>query len=107
MTQLHEIIEVPAPLEQAFRYTADFTHIEQWDPGVTESRKLSFGPLGLGSRFRVVIRSGFSRTPMEYEVTAFEPPHRVVLEGEGGCSARCPLKDLRRRTPSYVTFPIG
>ncbi|MBT8057987.1 MAG: SDR family NAD(P)-dependent oxidoreductase [Gammaproteobacteria bacterium] len=84
MKQLHEVIEVPAPLEQAFRYTADFANIEQWDPGVTESQKISTGPLGPGSRFRVVVKAGLSRTAMEYVIKEFEPPHRIVLEGEGG-----------------------
>ena len=41
MTHLQETIEVPRPIAEAFRYTSDFGNIEQWDPGVIESEKLS------------------------------------------------------------------
>ncbi len=84
MTHLKETIEVKAPLQQAFRYTADFANIEQWDPGVTRSRRLDDGPLREGSRFQVTVKAGLSPTDMEYVVTDFEPPHRIVLQGRGG-----------------------
>ena len=45
MKQLHEVIEVPRSCAEAFRYTANFGLIEQWDPGVTESEKLTGGAL--------------------------------------------------------------
>ena len=83
MTRLQETIEVPRAIGEAFRYTSDFSNIEQWDPGVTESSRLDAGPVARGSRFRVVVKAGLSRTPMDYVVTAYEPPRRVVLEGRG------------------------
>lgn len=84
MTRLQETIEVPRPLAEVFEYVSNFSHIEQWDPGVAESVRLTPGPLGVDSRFRVVVRFGLSSTPMEYLIRVYEPPHRVVLEGEGG-----------------------
>jgi dehydrogenase/reductase SDR family protein 12 len=83
MKRLREVIEVPRNAAEAFRYTADFGLIEQWDPGVTESEKLTAGALGVGSRFRVVVRSGLGTSEMYYTITRWEPPLRVVLEGEG------------------------
>lgn len=83
MKHLHEIIEVPAEITDAFRYVADFGRISEWDPGVTESARLTPGPVGEGSRFRVLVRAGLGHTEMEYAITAFEPPYRVVLEGSG------------------------
>lgn len=84
MTRLHEIITVPRPIDEVFRYTSNFANIEQWDPGVSESEKLTAGAVGEGSEFRVVVTSGLSSTPMIYRVTRFEPPNSVVLEGSGG-----------------------
>jgi len=55
VTTLHEIIEVPRPIDEAFRYTSDFGNIEQWDPGVNASEKLTPGPVNTGSEFRVVV----------------------------------------------------
>ena len=84
MTHLQETIEVPRPIAEAFRYTSDFGNIEQWDPGVIESEKLSSAPLQVGTEFRVVVKYGLSTTQMHYVITAYEPPTRVVLEGMGG-----------------------
>jgi len=83
MKHLHEVIEVPASLEEAFRFTSDFSRIAQWDPGVTESGKLTPGPIGEGSRFRVVVKAGLGTSEMNYTILRYEPPQRVVLEGVG------------------------
>lgn len=83
MIRLQEKIQVDRPIREAFGYTADFGNIEQWDPGVTESLKLTPGPVGLGTEYRVVVKSGLWRTPMRYVVREYAPPRRVVLEGKG------------------------
>jgi NAD(P)-dependent dehydrogenase (short-subunit alcohol dehydrogenase family) len=84
MTRLQETIEVPRPIEEAFHYTSNFANIEQWDPGVSESFKLTSGPVGVGTSFRVTVSFGPTNTPMEYTVTKYEPPYGIILEGEGG-----------------------
>jgi len=84
MTRLQQTILVPCPIEAAFRYTADFGNIEQWDPGVSESERLTPGPLRAGSAFRVRVVFGPSSTDMEYVVRELDPPRRIVLEGGGG-----------------------
>jgi NAD(P)-dependent dehydrogenase (short-subunit alcohol dehydrogenase family) len=83
MKQLHEVITVPRERAEAFRFTANFGLIDQWDPGVTESEKLTAGPVREGSRFRVVVKAGLGTTEMQYVIKHFEPSRRVVLEGEG------------------------
>jgi len=84
MTRLQETIEVPRAIDDVFRYVANFSNIEQWDPGVRASEKLTSGPVGQGTEFRVVVNSGLSSTSMIYRITHYEPPRRVVLEGHGG-----------------------
>ena len=93
MKRLHEVIEVPRNAAEAFRYTADFGLIEQWDPGVTESEKLTPGAVALGSRFRVVIKAGMGTSEMHYTITRWEPPYRVVLEGEASVLATDRIAD--------------
>jgi len=80
--RLQEAIEVARPVEEAFSYASDFSNIAQWDPGVAESRKTSPGAIGVGTTFALLIRFGPRRIPMDYTVTVYEPPHRVVLEGK-------------------------
>ncbi len=73
-------IEVPKPLEETFEYLSDFANTRDWDPGVVEAEPLVEGPVDVGSLFRVVARFLGRDVELRYEVTAFEPPKRVVLE---------------------------
>jgi len=75
-------VRTPMPAEDAFAYLADFSTTSEWDPGITEAERLDDGPLGIGSRFRVVARSLGRDVPFVYEVTAYEPPQRIELRGE-------------------------
>ncbi len=77
-------VPVPTPVEAAFAYTADFSNIAKWDPGVVESRMVSDSPVGLDSKFELLVAFGPRRIPMTYTITAYEPSRRVVLEGIGG-----------------------
>jgi NAD(P)-dependent dehydrogenase (short-subunit alcohol dehydrogenase family)/uncharacterized protein YndB with AHSA1/START domain len=81
LTHLHETIDVPCPIDLAFSYTSNFANIEQWDPGVVASKRLSSGPIGKGSEFEVTVKFGPRSTAMHYTILDYEPPHRVVLEG--------------------------
>ncbi len=83
MTRLHEVIEVPTPPAEAFAYVADFSSAQEWDPGVDSARKLDDGPVEVGTKFEVVVKTGPTTQRMEYVVEALEPPSRVVLRGEG------------------------
>ncbi len=88
MTRLHEIIETPLPIEESFAFIADFANSQHWDPGVATSERIDDGPVGLGSRYSLGVRMRGRVAPMEYRITAFEAPNRVVLTGEGsGVSA--------------------
>jgi carbon monoxide dehydrogenase subunit G len=88
MTRLHEIIETPLPVEDAFAFVADFANSQHWDPGVATSERIDDGPVGLGASYRLGVRMRGRVAPMEYRITTFEAPRRVVLTGEGsGVSA--------------------
>jgi carbon monoxide dehydrogenase subunit G len=83
MTRLHERIQTPLPIDETFTFIADFANAMHWDPGVATSERIDDGPVGLGARYRLGIRTRGRVVPMEYRITAFEPPHRVVLTGSG------------------------
>lgn len=93
MTRLREEIITPLGLEDAFAFVADFANSMHWDPGVATSERLDEGPLRVGARYRLGVRMRGRVAPMEYRVSVLEPPHRVVLLGEGsGVSA---VDDIR------------
>lgn len=70
------------PPEVAFDYLANFTSVAEWDPGVTGATRVDDGPLGVGSRFRVVVKAGPGSTALVYEVREFEPGRRIRLVAE-------------------------
>ena len=82
-TRLRETIITQTPLEDAFAYTADFANLEDWDPGVAESSQIGSESIGVGTAFDVLVAFGSRRIPMVYTITEYDPPHRVVLVGEG------------------------
>ena len=71
------------PIDEAFAYVADFANSQEWDPGVATAERLDPGPVGVGSRYRLGVRMGGRVAPMEYRISVFEPPTRVVLTGSG------------------------
>jgi carbon monoxide dehydrogenase subunit G len=83
MTTINERLETSLPLPDAFDYVADFSNAQEWDPGVETAERLDDGPIGTGSRFRLGVHLGRRVAPMEYRITTYEPPHRVVLDGSG------------------------
>jgi carbon monoxide dehydrogenase subunit G len=83
MAVLREQLETPLGIDEAFAFVADFANAQRWDPGVASSVRIDDGPVGVGARYRLGIRMGGRVSPMEYEITMFEAPRRVVLEGRG------------------------
>ncbi|MEO8468118.1 MAG: SRPBCC family protein [Chloroflexota bacterium] len=83
MPILREQITTSLPIDEAFAFVADFGNSMLWDPGVASSEPTAEGPTGLGSRYRLGVRMRGNVVPMEYEITTFETPGRVVLTGEG------------------------
>ena len=93
MPTLSEQIETSLPLHDTFVFVSDFANSHLWDPGVETAARIGAGPVGVGARYRLGVRMGPRIAPMEYRVTTFEPPHRVVLAGSGsGVSA---IDDIR------------
>jgi carbon monoxide dehydrogenase subunit G len=88
VTRITEHIETPLAPEAAFAFIADFANAMHWDPGTVTSERIDEGPVGVGARYRLGVRLGGRVAPMEYRISVFELPRRVVLVGEGsGVSA--------------------
>lgn len=83
MAETRETVTVPMDLEEVFDYLADFSNTEEWDPGVETATRLDEGPVDTGSRFRVSVGVGPAKLPVEYWITTYERPNRVVLAASG------------------------
>ena len=83
MTRIHERIETDLPIDETFDYIADFDRADEWDPNTTDAQRLGAEPAGPGARFALGVRMGGRTAPMEYRITEYDRPRRVVLVGEG------------------------
>jgi len=81
MPRYRASIEVPVPVGDAFAFVTDFRNAARWDPRVVRGELLTDGPIGLGSRFRLVSFGLGKEVALPYEVTTFEPGERAVFEG--------------------------
>lgn len=79
-----EIISVRCEQPAVYDYLADMTHIVDWDHSVASASRLTDGPLGVGSRFQLVVAVGPRRVPMTYEIAEMAAPDRMRLRGRGG-----------------------
>lgn len=82
MASFREVIEVPAPLERAFAYVADFTTAAEWDPGIVSSTRTG-GDGGVGTAYDVQALFRDKTLPFSYVVRELEDGRRIVLHGEG------------------------
>ncbi len=69
-------------VEDTFDYMADFANAAEWDPGTASAERLDVDELSVGSTFRLGVRVGSRTVPLDYRITVFERPHRVILLGE-------------------------
>ncbi len=105
LTKLHETIQTTLPIEEAFAFIADFSNASLWDPGVVTSEPVRPGPAALGARYRLGVRMRGRVALMEYRVTTFEPPTRVVLTVAGsGVSAVDDIRFARTATGTTIDY---
>ncbi len=79
MARYHATAESRSPATETFGYLATFSNAAKWDPGVLAGEQLDAGPVGEGSRFRLVVPFLGARMPLIYEVISFVPNREVVL----------------------------
>ena len=82
MARYETAVRCPGDPDKTFEYLADFQTVSEWDPGVVDAEKITAGPVGLGTRYRVSVSFFGQVSALVYEITAFEPPYRVVLEAK-------------------------
>jgi NAD(P)-dependent dehydrogenase (short-subunit alcohol dehydrogenase family)/carbon monoxide dehydrogenase subunit G len=83
MIILNESILVDRPIQEVFKFTSEFSNIEQWDPGVASSIKTSSGAVQVGTQYDLILKYGLFRPKMQYQITHYEPYSKVVLKGSG------------------------
>src|SRR5438094_3355771 len=73
MTRIERSIVIDRPVEVVFEFVQDPTNDVRWQTSIVESRVLTPGPIGIGTRLAQVRRFLGIRFETAFEVTAFDP----------------------------------
>ena len=78
MAYINGEILINRPVQEVFDFVADERNEPRYNPRMLRVEKLSPGPVGLGSRFRAVMRSWPRPTTMTTECTVYQRPRRLA-----------------------------
>jgi carbon monoxide dehydrogenase subunit G len=77
------VVTISRPIKDVFGFLSDFENIPKWNYAIVETRKVSQGPVGVGTIYRQV-RSVPRRSEERFEVTAFDAPRFLEIQGQLG-----------------------
>lgn len=80
MPVVERMITVARPPEAVWRFLADFTTTEEWDPPTVSAERTS-GDGGLGTTYHNVAKYRGRRTEVDYVVTEYVENHCLQLRG--------------------------
>jgi uncharacterized protein YndB with AHSA1/START domain len=76
-------VMIARPIEDVFAFLSDLENIPKWNYAIVETRKVSEGPVGVGTTYQQV-RSVPSRSEERLEITTYNPPRQLELRGQLG-----------------------
>lgn len=74
--------EIAADPETIFAFLAEVENLPHWQPGVTAARRLTDGPMRVGSVARVTTRAMGQTVEADVRVIELETPRRLAFETE-------------------------
>jgi len=100
-------VEIARPVQDVFAFVADQTNAPQWQTDLHEVRRLTDGPIGVGSEHEVVRAFAGRRIASRNRFVAFEPGRYVKFEiPSGGSQAQRPIGPRPAR-PRERCSPAG
>ena len=77
-------VEIARPVGEVFAFVADQTNSPQWQAGLHEVRRLTVGPVGVGSEHEFVRTFAGRQVASRNRFVAFEPGRYVEFEIPSG-----------------------
>ena len=105
MAAFENTVTITRPVEEVFTYLADAENLPQWNYAIEQTRKVSPGPVGVGTVYRQT-RTLPGRSQEDFEIVVFQPPGQLALDGTfGPFKARASY--LLERQPAGRSSPIS
>lgn len=83
MATFQNTVTIARPADEVFAFLADFKNIPAWNYAIEKTWPTSPGAAGVGATYRQA-RTIPRRSEEGFEVTIFEPPARLAVEGQIG-----------------------
>ena len=83
MATFENTVMIARPIEDVFAFLSDLENIPKWNYAIVETRKISEGPVGVGTTYHQV-RSVPSRSEERLEITTYDPPRQLEIRGQLG-----------------------
>ena len=80
MIDFTNTIRIERPVEDVFSYLSDLEHIPEWNWAIAETRKVTPGPITVGSVYRQT-RTVPQQAIETLEITQFDPSERIEVRG--------------------------
>lgn len=80
MINFTNTILISRPVSEVYAYLADLEHTPEWNWAITETTKITSGPVAVGTRYRQT-RSVPRSATEDLQITVLEPNRRIEVAG--------------------------
>ena len=81
--QFSNTVTIDRPVGEVFAFLAHLENLPRWNYAISETRKISNGPVGAGARYEQT-RTNPTRSVETFEITAYEPDRTLAIRGTFG-----------------------
>lgn len=78
--QIEATTAVDRRVDEVFAFVSELQNLPRWDPLVRGSRRVSEGPIGVGTTYRLRVRAMGMRGTITVRCTGFEPGRKIAFE---------------------------
>jgi uncharacterized protein YndB with AHSA1/START domain len=86
MVTNEKVITINRPIEEVFAYVSDAGNGPKWQKALVEARRITEGPLGVGTQFTGVRKFMGRRMESVIQYTTYDPNKKVVFKTISGSS---------------------
>jgi len=80
MISFTNVVHINRTADEVYGYLSDLEHTPEWNWAITETRKITPGPLAIGTRYRQT-RSVPQPSTEALEITGLEPNQLIEIQG--------------------------
>ena len=80
MIGFENTVRIERPIDEVFSYLLDLERVPEWNWAITETKKITSGPIAVGTRYRQA-RAVPRPATEQLEITVLDPGQRIEVRG--------------------------